>query len=281
MVYSAAISQTSPACLLILVDQSTSMREHVEGAGTKAQFLCDVINRTLATLAVASTRHDGVRDYFDVGVIGYSGLTRDLGLAENALHGVLNTAVLHPLSLMATHPLRIETRQQQVKSETGETISNPIRFPVWVEPCSRGWTGMCAGLGLAHQTLNDWVHRHPLSYPPILLHVTDGHPTDGDPEPIAAKVRALATEDGQCLLFNLHVDQGHGNSHAFPRDPAGLPNKYAVKLFQMSSELPATLIQSARQQGLRIQERARGFVYNADISSIVDFFNIGTRAQLT
>ena len=41
-----------------------------------------------------------------------------------------------------------------------------------------------------------------------VLHVTDGHPSDGNPEPAADRLKSLATSDGGCLLFNLHVDAG-------------------------------------------------------------------------
>jgi hypothetical protein len=280
MSYSAAISRESPTCLLVLIDQSTSMRERMSGAVSKAQFLCDVINRTLYTLIITCTRHDGIRDYFHAGVIAYSGRTRDRGIAGNALKGALGNSVLHPLSRLAQSPLRVEVRQRAIVADSDEVVHQAVRFPVWVEPHSQGWTGMCAGLGMAHQTLTEWVRAHPTSYPPTVLHITDGHPTDGDPEPVANLLRKVMTEDGSGLLFNLHVDQGLGLSYAFPHDSGGLPNKYAVKLFHMSSELPVPIVTYARHRGLPLREGARGFVYNADVSHIVEFFDLGTRAQV-
>lgn len=41
----------------------------METEQTKAQFVADVLNKTLYQLVIRSTRADGVRNYFDIGVI--------------------------------------------------------------------------------------------------------------------------------------------------------------------------------------------------------------------
>jgi len=66
------ISRTNPACILILIDQSTSMAIRLKNGRSKADFLADVVNKTIYTLITSSSKADGVRDYFYLGVIAYS-----------------------------------------------------------------------------------------------------------------------------------------------------------------------------------------------------------------
>jgi hypothetical protein len=80
------------------------------------------------------------------------------------------------------------------------------------------------------------------------------------------------------LLFNLHVSAAGGSPITFPDSETGLPDSYAQTLFQMSSVLPSHMRSYASSQGHRVSESTRGFVYNADITSVVEFLDIGTRA---
>ena len=74
--YTAEISGTSPSAFLFIIDQSGSMDERMETEQTKAQFVADVLNKTLYQLVIRCTRADGVRNYFEVGVIAYGDSVR-------------------------------------------------------------------------------------------------------------------------------------------------------------------------------------------------------------
>jgi hypothetical protein len=272
MSYEAEISRRSPAFLLFVLDQSTSMGHPIAEGTSKAAYVADVLNRTFLTIISTSTKVDGVRDYFFFSVIAYSGVDARPGLA---LVSVSDWFV--PASRLAAHPIRVETRERKVEGPSGELVTQNVKFPVWFEPVSRGKTSMCAGLRMAKSLIQEWFEGHPGSYPPTVLHVTDGHPTDGDPEPIADEIRQLANRDGAALLFNLHVDVGSGGSIVFPNSEAKLKDKYAKKLFRMSSELPPRLLAGAQQRGYSLAAGARGFMFNASLESIVDFFDLGTR----
>ena len=118
------------------------------------------------------------------------------------------------------------------------------------------------------------------AFHPLVLHVSDGHPTDGDPEPVADLLRASGTEDGRTLLFNLPLDIRNLGEIAFPNDEHALPDKYARKLFRMSSLLPGPFLLPAKFKGFTVKPNAHGFMYNAGIERVVDFFDIGTRPTL-
>src|SRR5207253_2148547 len=106
-----------------------------------ANFVADVINKTLFTLITSCTKADGIRDYFFVSAIGYSGSD-----ARSLWKEAKGYDLLLPLSYLAKHPLRIEERTKLVTRDDGETVSQRAKFPVWIEPKNRGRTSMCAGL---------------------------------------------------------------------------------------------------------------------------------------
>jgi hypothetical protein len=270
--YAAEISRSNPTLLVFLIDRSTSMSMHLAEGPSKATFLADVINKTLATLITTCTKADGVRDYFHVSVVGYSGFDARYEL------GAVGQGDCVAISHLASTPLRVEERDRILSAEGEDRRTVKVKFPIWVEPISRGKTSMCAGLRRAKEIIGSWCGNHVNGYPPTLLHVTDGHPTDGDPEPLASEIRRFATEDGYALLFNLHVDIGSAVPAVFPSSEGALKDKYAQKLFRMSSELPGPLLQRARAMGYQVQQGARGFAFNATLQPIIDFFELGTRA---
>ncbi len=272
MSYQAEISRASPTAILMVVDQSTSMSQRLSGGQSKAAFLADVLNKTLYTIIASCSKADGVRDYFHVGVIAYSG-----DEARNGFQGHLGDEPLQVVSRLAETPLRVETRTKKVAGPNGDVVEQSVRFPIWFEPRSRGKTSMCAGLGAAIDIVQQWCAAHPSAYPPTILHVTDGHPSDGNPEPTADRLKSLATHDGGCLLFNLHVDAGEGEPLIFPNDERSIRDRFGKALFRMSSLLPPHAVEAAARKGYDVRPGARGFVFNAGIETIADFFDIGTR----
>jgi hypothetical protein len=272
MSYAAEISRASPTAILMVMDQSTSMNHRLKSGQSKAAFLADVLNKTLYTLITSCSKADGVRDYFHVGVVAYSGED-----ARNGFPGALSDEALHAVSRLAEAPLRVETRTKKAAGLDGEAVEQTVRFPIWFEPHGQGKTSMCAGLNAAVEILEQWCAAHPAAFPPTVLHVTDGHPSDGNPEPIADRLKNLATDDGGCLLFNLHIDVGGGEPLIFPNDERALRDRFGKALFRMSSLLPPHAIEAAARKGYDVRPGARGFVFNAGIEAIADFFDIGTR----
>ncbi|QYG08705.1 vWA domain-containing protein [Janthinobacterium sp. PAMC25594] len=273
MQYQAAIQRSAPTAFLFLVDQSGSMGDRMSTSEkTKAQFVSDVLNRTFMNLVTRCTKADGVRDYFELGVIGYGN-----GNAQNSLHGPLGAKILNPISAIEAAPLRVEDRKRKVDDGAGGVIEQSVKFPVWFEPQANGDTPMCQAIRLAGAELAAWCDSHPDSYPPTVLHVTDGESTDGDPEQLADTLRQFSTNDGSVLLLNLHVSAQGGSSVSFPAGEGNLPDQYAKLLFRMSSQLPEHLVKAVQDKGQQVSFESRGYIFNADAGEIADFFDIGTR----
>jgi hypothetical protein len=170
-------------------------------------------------------------------------------------------------------------RLAKVDDGAGGLIEQKVKFPVWFQPVSNGGTPMCAALTKVAEELVCWCDRHPNSYPPTVLHVTDGESTDGDPDELATMLKQIGTGDGQVLLLNIHVSANEAAPAKFPSSDSGLPDAYARLLFRMSSQLPEHLINFARGKSYSVTSESRGFVFNADAAEIVEFFDIGTRAS--
>jgi hypothetical protein len=223
MAYSAEISRDNPTCLLFAIDQSGSMSEKMVTGKSKADFVADVLNKTLSTLSVLCQKADGLRNYFDIGVIGYGGAGVGPGLG-----GPLAGSIVHPITAVANSPLRLEDRTRLEDDGAGGVFERRIRFPVWFDPQSSGGTPMCAALTKTVEAAVAWADSHPNSYPPTILHVTDGESTDGDPETIASALKQISTNDGECLVFNIHVSTQQGEAIQFPSSEYGFLCETAV-----------------------------------------------------
>lgn len=274
MPYSAEISRRNPSCIVLLIDQSGSMSDpfgNGETAQSKAEGVATVTNKFLQNLVVKCARDEGVRDFFHIAVIGYG------ARVGNALGGQLAGRDLMPLSEAANAPLRVEERTKKVDDGAGGLLDQTIRFPVWMEPIADNGTPMCQALTRARSLLEGWLRDHADSFPPIVVNVTDGEATDGDPSIPATALRALATSDGNALLFNVHLSSNRAAKIEFPDSEIGLPDEFARRLFTMSSVLPETTRTFAQQEGYPTSENTRGFTFNADIVALIQFLDIGTR----
>ncbi len=274
MSYSKEINRKNPTCFLFVIDQSGSMEEQMSGGSTKSEFVADVLNHTIAETIVRCTKADGVRDYFEIGVIGYGG-----DHVGSAFGGALSGRTLLPISEIESNPLRIDECEQDFDGGDDVLERQLVKFPVWIDPQHDGGTPMREAMGIIGETVAQWCDDHPTSYPPTVVHVTDGQSTDGDPEEIAEAIKGISTNDGEVLLFNLHVDTESGDEILFPSSEDELPDEYARLLFRMSSTIPDHLVSVAESMGYDVTDGSRFFAYKAGMDFIGHFFEIGTRAS--
>ncbi|MFO8100482.1 MAG: VWA domain-containing protein [Salinibacter sp.] len=283
MPYSAEISRDQPTAFLFVLDQSASMQDAFGGAEqtgdaapSKARVLADTVNDLLQNLVLRCAKEEGVRDYFHVGVIGYG--TRVQRLIQPADTGAAGPGLV-PISHLADRPRRMEQRVREVPDGEGGTTERRVKTPIWFDPQAKNGTPMCQALDLAAQSVRHWIDEHPHSFPPIVVNVTDGEATDGDPLRYAQQLREFATDDGEVLLFNVHLSESEAPPVEMPSSRDELPPEaeYAETLFQMSSRLPFAMRSAAEQEGYSVDLDTRGFVFNADPSALVTFLEIGTR----
>jgi len=236
----------------------------------KADGASDAINKLLSNLVIKCTKSEGVRDYYHVSVIGYGG---NVG---PRLGGALSGREIVTVSELANSPLRVEDRKRKVQDGAGGLVEEKVKFPVWFDPVADKGTPMCEALTLTKKLLQPWVAEHSACFPPIVINITDGEATDGDPSGPADEVRAIAGADGNALLFNVHLSSQRAPPIIFPDNDA-LPDQFAKSLFHISSPLPPHITAAAKQDGIPVSDGSRGFVFNAGMIELINFIDIGTR----
>ncbi len=279
MPYQQEISRQHKALFVFLLDQSFSMEEPMGGSeNRKMDELATAINGWLQNMVIRATSGEGVRDWMDVAVIGYRTDMEANPIIESPFGGNLAGKMMVSICEIGANPARMEQKMQKfVDEETGEEMETPVETPVWVEPKAEGGTPMCSALYKAYEVIEQWIAQHRGSFPPVVIHITDGESQEGDPRPYADPLRTLATDDGDVLLLNCHISMTKADPFMFPHSNEILPDDYAKTLFEMSSVLPDKLYQNAVAEGFQLQPGARGMAFNARMVELIKFLDMGTR----
>ncbi|MCC6178649.1 MAG: VWA domain-containing protein [Chloroflexi bacterium] len=262
-----------PGLLIVLVDQSASMQQAFggTGGGTKANAVAQAVNRVLDEFVAMCAQGAGYNERAHFAVLGYGGRG-----VEPALAGELaNRPWVTPSDLDA-EPLRIE------QPAPGE---DAVERMIWVDPVAQGGTPMSAAFDRAREIADAWVAAgHASSYPPVVINITDGEPTDGtpkgDPTAAARRLMEISTDDGTLLLYNCHIAERGGQPLEFPSDPALVPpDVYAQRLFAISSAIPDSAKPGFLAQTQRVLESGtRGYIFNGDAGSVHRLLTFGTIA---
>jgi hypothetical protein len=280
MSYTAEISRLNPTCFIFMIDQSGSMADLFPDQTNrrKSDGVADAINNLLQNLVIKCSKAEGVRDYFFVSAIGYN--SNSVG---PAFGGSLSGKQLVPISEVALNPVRIDERIKKVEDGVGGLVDQSVRIPVWFDPMANGGTPMCQAARLVKRILESWLIEHPSSFPPVVIHITDGESTDGDPVEELKSIINLSSNDGKVILFNIHLSSNQGvNPVVFPNSSSQIPaDQYAQMLFNTSSILTPSMISIANSEhGYNLTDEAKGFVLNADLIVVIKALDIGTRAEL-
>jgi hypothetical protein len=195
--YEAPIERSNPTAFVFLVDQSESMLDPVKGGQAyKKDGVAEVVNRFLHSLVIRSTAGSGeVRPYFYVSVIGYG-----------ASVGPAFTGALSGRELVCI-PELVDTARLEIKQIQLREGVKTVKTRVWIDPVADGMTPMCEALGLATRIVTQFINQYPRCYPPIVINITDGDATDGNPMTQAAAIQRVHSADGNVLLFNAHVSR--------------------------------------------------------------------------
>jgi hypothetical protein len=119
----------------------------------------------------------------------------------------------------------------------------------------------------ACELLDTWIAEHPDSFPPIVIHLTDGESSDGDPTPYANSLKQRATSDGNVLFLNCCLSSVAAGSCLFKENDEALSDGHARRLFEMSSFLPESWRDHLRLTGTydSLEPNTRGFACNSSM----------------
>lgn len=273
MPYRAEISRRNPGYFIFLIDRSASMNDPHgrKSEKSKAESVADAINRIIQNIVIQCSKNEGVYDYFSVSVIGYGS---EVG---SAFSGPLAGRPYASTSELEANPARLESRKQRVPDGAGGLVDVEVRFPIWFDAVAAGATPMKRALGSAYGLAYAWIQENPNAYPPIVMNLTDGESSDGDPAEAAKKLTSLQTSDGNVLLFNMHLSAEGGDAVLYPSSEAVLDDPFARQLYSITSVLPDAMLQQALAMELPVRQGSRGFVFNGDVVSAIQFLEIGTK----
>jgi hypothetical protein len=273
------VTVARPAYFVLLLDHSFTMNQLIaEGGVRKRDAVADVVNDLLYTLLKTSRRPDGYRHYFDVSVFGYGLGSQGDAVVSRLPEGRERMAVgeLDGAWLSVAEVERVQ------KLAGGGTTKVPVKQPIWVESLfSRGKTVTAAAFWRAGTLVESWIAEHPESLPPVVLNVSDGGWTGEDPMNAVRALQEQATELGPTLVFNCQLGGGESTGRRgqllFPSEIPGDYGRRTKELFMLSSLLPDSMREEARARGVDVRPDARGLVYNAPVSRLVDFLQVGTQ----
>lgn len=268
--YSVQVGRPTPGLFVFLLDQSGSMQKPFGGKlGTadnpkKMDAAAEAINKILYELVLSSTYEEEVLDRVYVSVIRYG---QTVG---PAFVGPLAGRDLVPISEVA-------------KSAPIEETESGTK-PIWFRAVGENATPMCQALDIAYQIVKKWVEdrAHPKYPAPIIMNITDGEATDGDPRPHAEQIAELRPEDGNVLMMNCHISEAQAESILYPASTDAFnaiadakERKFAVQLFEMSSILPPKMIEYGVGARVPVTTGSCGMVFNGEIKDMVQFLESG------
>ncbi|HEV3052061.1 MAG TPA: hypothetical protein VGX50_17255 [Longimicrobium sp.] len=239
------------------------MSESFPDGRQKAHVAADAVNDLINELQERCQAGETIKDRCAVGVIGYGA----------RVHGLANGVI----SELANNPRRTQTVQKVLQGCEG-LVTVTQQKPIWVEPAAENGTPMAEAFSLAADLIaSQWLPEHADSFPPVVINVTDGAPSDqAAAHKEALRLRSLATSDGNVLVFSAHISTAGSSEILLPDSPHGLPDDTARFLFDVTSPVPDEMAREAAKAGFEPRPGSRGFVFNASADTLIRLITFGS-----
>lgn len=286
--YTQRIARKFPALFIILLDQSGSMQDTIQGLGVrKIDLATQAVNEVIYDMIDRSpTDNDNGRrrNYCYLSIIGYN---------DTVNHLLTKSGQPIDLPTLAEHPVGTKEVTMDVRDfSTGQYRKVRDMHQYWIEPHTNGNTHMDKAFEAALQIMEKWYSSpsEPRQIPrreglaPIIIHITDGeHNGNRDPQPYIEYIRQQSTPHGEPLIFNCHFTSEITQPCVFPKSQEELPvSKFAPKLFEMSSIIPEPFLPDASLlTGYALSFGSRGFMFNSDAKLLINFLQFGTNVTGT
>lgn len=277
--YSARITREHRTAFIMLLDMSGSMAEHITFRNeetTKAAAVAHIVNKFIEELMLRSRREEGIRDYFDIAVLGYGG--------EGVYPLLSDDDSFTTASELMQRKVDIRKHNITRTLPSGNKVMTTIEQRCWITPRAYGDTPMWSALLKAEEMISKWSAKpqNRASYPPVLINITDGEASDAGYEELlscAKRIHGIATEDGNALLFNIHLSQYDEDDKEvrFPCSCRELPQtKYAKLLYDMSSVIPECQTEQISRAIDKTSESFRAMSYNCALEELFEMLTIGS-----
>ena len=269
-------SSATPGLLIIMIDQSGSMLSPYDGTTSRTVFASRAINRIIHTIIEKNFDGKKPKNRCFISLIGYN------HLVKNIKSGFLDE--------FDRNPLRLETVKKKISDDAGGLITIDETMPIWIDPITEdGATNMKGAFEMAKEILEKWISDHPTNPAPVLINISDGVPYFQGQDVAACmqqtidvvnQIKKIDTSDGKVQIYNAMIGSGTNNVK-FPLSKNELKNDEAKFLYEISTEIPPSMKRVAETKfEMRIDDGARGAVYDADGVDLINLIDFGsTRAQ--
>lgn len=283
--YTARVDREHPTAFIFLVDQSVSMRRITTFNGedmTLSEAVARIVNAQINELVERCVKNNETRHYFDIAMIGYG------TEAYSAWNGNLEGRDFVTPEEIRDNPYQKKMVKEEVRTRKGITIKEVEKKQWMVARHDGSWTHMDKAFKRAEGLLESWMKEHHDKdcYPPTIINITDGEyngTSHDEMQQLANQLKSMFTNDGNVLLFNIHVVPGHAESVVFPATADELNgNGYGEKLYNMSSLLPLNYNEQIRNifgdKQADIRYHAMGV--NTGMERLVKMMKIGTLSSM-
>ena len=283
--YTARVDREHPTAFIFLVDQSVSMRRITTFNGedmTLSEAVARIVNAQINELVERCVKNNETRHYFDIAMIGYG------TEAYSAWNGNLEGRDFVTPEEIRDNPYQKKMVKEEVRNRKGLTIKDVEKKQWMVARHDGSWTHMNKAFKRAEGLLESWMKEHHDKdcYPPTIISITDGEyngTSHDEMQQLANQLKSMFTNDGNVLLFNIHVVPGHAESVVFPATVDELNgNGYGEKLYNMSSLLPLNYNEQIRNifgdKQADIRYHAMGV--NTGMERLVKMMKIGTLSSM-
>lgn len=284
--YTAQITRNTPTAFIFLIDHSGSMQRRTVFGGesmTLSEAVARIVNHQINELVLRCVKASEVRHYYDIAVIGYG---RD---AYSGWKGNLEGRDFVSPEELRDYPYKKIIVREEKRTRKGSVVKE-VEKTQWVEAQHDGsWTRMDEAFQRAKSLLEKWMDKHHDKdcYPPTIINISDGEfngTTKDEMIQLTNELKSMFTNDGNVILFNIHVTPGQEARVVFPVEKSELNhNSYGVTLFEMSSLLPTRYnpsIASIRNDA-DIQSRHVAMAVNSDMSTLLQLMDIGTPTNIS
>lgn len=278
--YNQEITRSHRTAFVLLLDRSASMQQHIRFGNMtapKSQIVAYTANALITELLDRCRRTDGIRNYYDIAVIGYCGDKVESLLCTEGFSSIKELSTKEP-------PTSAIVFEQEL--EDGTKLLTRHSQQNWIEPLANGTTPMYEALHKALGLVEKWCGQpqNQDSFPPIVINITDGEPTDcgdNDLRDVCSLIKRTSTTDGNTLLLNIHICSDNSLlSVIFPtQEEVTLLNPKARLLADCSSMMPSVLNSTIHDlKGTGATPPFVGMGYNASVVELLSMINIGSRS---
>ncbi len=200
--YQQTITRDHRTAIILVINQSECMAAHPsDGHLSLAQTASQAVDELLYELIERARRSDGLHDYYDIAVLGYSG---------RGVQPLLPGQGFTTVGELDQNPCCVTSRVEYVPLPDGTVIRRQYTLPTRIHPLAEGQRSAVEALAAAQTLLDGWCAQpqNEDSFPPVVIHITG----ESDLKEHRAEflkqsrtLRAYATRDGEVLLMNLHV----------------------------------------------------------------------------